>query len=236
MIVIPAVDVLEGGVVRLRRGHYGDVTRYGDDPAARVASFADQGAELVHVVDLAAARSGSMSAGLWGSVVATGVPVQAGGGVRDAGSAEALLEAGVARVVVGTAAVQMDDRLEEIFSIVGPDRLVVGLDVRNGRVRGSGWTDDGRPLAEVVGRLIAVGVQRVLVTGIEHDGMMDGPDQALLREVRALAPDMAIIASGGVGSLDDLAALTAGDWEAVIVGRALYEGAFTLAEAIAAAG
>lgn len=232
MNVIPAVDVLDGAVVRLRRGDYDQVTAYGDDPVVMVSSFGRQGAALVHVVDLAAARSGSVSPGLWESVVATGIAVQAGGGVRDAETAARLVSLGVARVVVGTAAVHPDGPLEEIVSAVDRSRLVVGLDVRAGRVRGSGWTDEGRPLIEVVDRLVTAGAGRVLVTGIETDGTLHGPDRALLRKVRDLAPDLAIIASGGVGTLEDVRALATGDWEAVIVGRALYEGAFTLPAAI----
>lgn len=236
MNVIPAVDVLDGGVVRLHQGRYAEVTRYGSDPASQAASFGREGADLVHVVDLAAARSGSMSPGLWERLVGTGVPIQAGGGVRTPVFAERLLGLGVSRIVVGTAAVRPDGPLEEIVAATGPARLVVGLDVREGRVRGSGWTDEGRPLGEVVERLLDASVERVLVTGIQTDGTMEGPDHHLLQQVRRQAPELAIIASGGVGELADVSTLAASGWEAVIVGRALYEGAFTLAEAMEAAG
>lgn len=235
MIIIPAVDVLDGAVVRLHQGKYDNATVYAGDPSGQVMSFSQAGAEIVHVVDLAAARSGSITAGLWEDVTATGVPIQAGGGVRSAGAARTLLEAGVSRVVVGTAAVRPDGPLEEIVTVTGPARLVVGLDVRDGRVRGSGWTDEGRPLDEVIGRLVAAGVRRALVTGIQTDGTMAGPDHRLLEEVRRSAPDLAIIASGGVGSLTDVSALAASGWEAAIVGRALYEGVFSLTDAIATA-
>lgn len=232
MKVIPAVDVLDGAVVRLHQGRYSEVTSYGRNPMSQVASFGRDGAESVHVVDLAAARSGSISFGLWEGLVQTGVGIQAGGGIRDADVAERLLRSGVRRVVVGTAAIRSDGPLEEILSVSGPSRLVVGLDVRDGHVRGSGWTDEGRPLREVVERLIEAGVERVLVTGIETDGTLQGPDHTLLAEVHRRAPGLAIIASGGVGNLVDLEALAASGWEAVIVGRALYEGVFTLAEAM----
>lgn len=235
MIVIPAVDVLDGAVVRLHQGRYSEVTSYGDDPSGQVAEFAHQGAGLVHVVDLAAARSGAMSPGLWETVTTAGVPVQAGGGIRDPETAARLRGLGVARVVVGTAAVRPDGPLEEIVAATGAGRLVVGLDVLDGRVRGSGWTDEGRPLAEVVDRLVQAGVQRVLVTGIETDGTMEGPNLALLAEVQGLAPGLSIIASGGVGSLDHLRILTGHRFEAVIVGKALYQGAFSLEEAMSAA-
>lgn len=235
MIVIPAVDMLDGSVVRLYQGRYEQVTTYSGDPRLQVEAFGQQGAGLVHIVDLAAARSGNMTNGVWEPLVAVGVSIQAGGGIRDPDIASSLLRAGVARIVVGTAAVDPAGPLEEIVAVAGPARLVVGLDVREGRVRGSGWTDEGRPLIEVVHRLVEAGVERVLVTGIISDGTMAGPDVRLLREVRSLAPQLAIIASGGVGTLHHLSGLARDDWEAVIVGRALYEGAFTLEEAMSAA-
>lgn len=231
MQIIPAVDVLDGRIVRLHRGRYDRATSYGDDPGAQVARFAEDGAEVVHVVDLSAARSGHPTQGLWEHLVDMGVPIQAGGGIRDAATAAALTNRGVARCVIGTAALSPEGPLREIIGTVGPDAVVVGLDVRDGRARGSGWTDMGRPLREVVEWIVSCGAVRALVTGIDTDGTMAGPDHALLNRVSELAPGMAILASGGVGSLDDIEQLAAAGWEAAIVGKALYEGAFTLPEA-----
>ena len=231
MHVIPAVDVLDGEVVRLNRGRFDEATRYSSDALAQVDAFAAQGAPLVHVVDLAGARSGRSTAKLWESLLVSDVRIQAGGGVRSAATASRLVDAGVSRVVVGTAAFDPRGPLDEMLSAVGTDRLVVALDVRDGRVRGSGWTDEGAPLAQIVDQLSVAGVSRVLVTQIERDGTLAGPDVALLDRVRNLAPGLAIVASGGVGSLEDVALLGTGDWEAVVVGKALYERRFTYAEA-----
>jgi phosphoribosylformimino-5-aminoimidazole carboxamide ribotide isomerase len=234
MDVIPAVDVLDGRVVRLRRGSYDDVTVYGDDPVAQAASWLAAGAAMVHLVDLAGARDGTHDVGLWRALGAAGLTFQVGGGIRTAGTARNAVVAGAARVVVGTAAVWEPAVLGEICAAVGAGKVVAAVDVRAGRATGAGWRDEGRSLADVLADVAAAGVVRALVTGIDRDGTMEGPDVALLAEAARLAPGMALIASGGVGALGHLEALAATPVEAVIVGRALYEGAFTIGEALAA--
>ncbi len=233
--MIPAVDALDGQVVRLARGSYDAVTRYGSDPAAQLKAWQAMGAELVHVVDLAAAKSGLRDAELLRSLGDAGVPFQLGGGIRSAADAAAVASAGAQRVVVGTAAVWSPATLDEILRSVGPQRVVAALDVLDGRARGEGWLDDGADVGAVARRLADQGVVRALVTGIRSDGMMTGPDLEVLAAVRTAAPGMALIGSGGVGRLDDLGALREAGAEAAIVGRALYEERFTLPEAIAAA-
>ncbi len=233
MQILPAVDVLDGAVVRLTRGDYDDVTVYGDDPVAMAVSFVADGADLVHVVDLAGARDGTHDLELWRRLGTAGIPYQVGGGIRDASRAEAAVAAGATRVVVGTAAVWAPAARTEILGAVGADAFVAALDVSDGRARGAGWTDEGRPLAEVAAELQSVGVRRALVTGIARDGMLTGPDVGVLDEVAAAAPELALIGSGGVGTLDDLRALARHGVEGAIVGRALYEGRFTVAEAVA---
>lgn len=228
--IIPAVDVLGGRVVRLLRGEYGEVTEYGDDPVARSVAWHEQGADLVHVVDLEGARSGRPDPALWGRLAEAGVRFQVGGGIRDAETASRALAAGASRVVLGTAAVWHPSVLEDIGA---PDRVVAAVDVRDGRAAGSGWEEDGRDLDAVLADLAARGVRRLLVTGIARDGTMEGPELGLLEAARR-AGRFGIIASGGVGALSDLQAVRAMRCEAVIVGRALYEGRFTLGEAIAA--
>jgi phosphoribosylformimino-5-aminoimidazole carboxamide ribotide isomerase len=231
--IIPAVDVLDGSVVRLARGDYEQVTVYSDDPVSTAVGFMGEGAALVHVVDLIGARDGTHDIGLWERLAAGGVVFQMGGGIRNADIASAAVTAGAARVVVGTAAVWDAVARDEILDAVGADRFVAALDVRDDKATGEGWRDEGRPLAEVADELAGAGIRRALVTGIARDGMLSGPDLAVLEVVRSVAPDMALIGSGGVGSLEDLATLRRTGAEGAIVGRAIYEGRFTVAEAVA---
>lgn len=234
MQVIPAVDVLEGQVVRLLRGNYAEVTQYGDDPVAAAQRWVDAGATLVHVVDLAGARSGEPDEELWRSLGSAGLPVQIGGGIRSVEAGVAAIAAGAERVVVGSAAVLDQTVVARLVAAVGGDAVVGAIDVRDGRARGSGWRDEGRDVAEVVGNVAGAGVERALVTGIVRDGSGEGPDLGLLDRVRRLAPGLRLIAAGGVGSLEDITRAAATGAEAVIVGRALYDGVFTLEEAGAA--
>lgn len=226
--IIPAVDVLDGRVVRLMHGDYDRVTVYADDPAAQARRWIDQGAAMVHVVDLAGAKTGKPDAALWTSLAAAGVTFQVGGGIRTADLARQALDAGAARVVMGTAAVWEPEILAEVGS---PDRVVAAVDVRGGRATGAGWLDAGRELGAVLDGLAAVGCIRMLVTGIGRDGTMEGPEMDLLRSVIGDGR-FAVIASGGVGALTDIAAVDALGCEGVIVGRALYEGRFSLTEAV----
>lgn len=236
MYVIPAVDMLNGKVVRLRRGSYDDVTTYGDDPARQLAAWGEQGARIVHVVDLAGARDGTGDDETWRRLGTTGVPFQIGGGIRTRETAEAAIAAGASRVVLGTAAVWEPDRVAEIVASVGAGQVVAAIDVRAGKATGAGWRDEGRELSDVLSDLTGAGVIRALATGIATDGTLEGPDVGLLKSVIELAPRLAVIASGGVGTLDDLSLLSDLSVEAAIVGRALYDGRFTFSEAARAAG
>ena len=230
--VIPAVDILDGRVVRLLHGDYGQVTRYSDDPVEVAGQWGEQGADLVHVVDLSGARSGRPDQRIWEKMAQAGISFQVGGGIRDPATARAALSAGAQRVVMGTAAVWNPQALAEIEPI---NRVVAALDIRAGRARGAGWLDKGRAVEATVAGLQAAGVERLLVTGIERDGAMTGPDLELVAQVLGLS-EMTVIASGGVGTVSDLEAVAEIGCEAAIVGRALYERRFTLAEAITAVG
>jgi phosphoribosylformimino-5-aminoimidazole carboxamide ribotide isomerase len=213
-------------------GDYERVTIYADDPVAQARTWMERGADLVHVVDLAGAKSGEPDISLWEKMAAAGVRFQVGGGIRNAEMARRALETGAARVVLGTAAVWDPAILAEVEA---PDRIVAAVDVKGGRATGAGWLDEGKDLSVVLDGLAGAGCERILVTGIGRDGTMEGPETDLLRAVVSDAR-FAVIASGGVGSLGDLAAVAALGCEGVIVGRALYEGRFSLPEALDAVG
>ena len=232
MQVIPAVDVLDGRVVRLQEGDFERRSSYGDDPVVMARHWVAEGADLLHVVDLNGARTGRPDPFLWRSLATARIPFQIGGGIRTLASARAAVTAGAQRVVLGSAAVWHPQLVGEIIDALGPRRVVAAVDVRAGRALGDAWMDEGLELAQVLARLVASGVQNVLATSVSRDGMMQGPDQELLDQIRRRAPSVAVIASGGVGSLDDLRALTLTGVGAVIVGRALYENRFTYQDAV----
>ena len=227
--VIPAIDVLEGRCVRLSEGRRERVTIEGGDPGEAAARFAAEGASWLHVVDLDGAFSGSPSAGLVERVAATGVPVQIGGGLRDLEAMQAALDAGAARVIVGTAALAVgkDSGLSHL-----EERLVVAVDARDGRVVTDGWVaESGISPRELAERCADAGIRRLLVTGTRRDGSLAGPDVELLADV--LEVGLPVLAAGGIASLDDLAGLRELGCEGAIVGSALWSGRFSLPEALA---
>lgn len=235
MNLYPAIDLLDGHCVRLRQGDYDRRTDYDDDPVGRARQFAADGAPWIHVVDLDAARSGEpVNREVIGRIVAAvGVPVQVGGGVRTRGDAEALWAAGVTRVVMGTAAMENPDLVAELV----PDGAVaVGLDARGRALAAHGWeADAGLDLLEAATRFGEMGVAALVVTEIGRDGMLEGPDLEGLAAVLAVTT-VPVVASGGVGSLADVEALTALDLDGVIVGRAIYDERLTVADAVAVLG
>jgi phosphoribosylformimino-5-aminoimidazole carboxamide ribotide isomerase len=239
----PAIDLRAGRAVRLLRGDYAAETVYSDDPVAVARSFEAAGARWIHVVDLDAARSGEAGNLEYVAAIARSVRcgVETGGGVRSVEAAERLIDAGVARVVIGTAAVERPELVTELAARY-PGRVAVGLDARGRRVAVKGWTETtGADLVDLTRRFEGEGVAALIVTEIGRDGTMAGPDLDQLTAVLdATAVD--VIASGGVGTLDDVAALAglrAGpngksrSLAGVIVGRAIYEGRFTVEEALA---
>ena len=230
--LIPAIDVLDGNVVRLERGDYEAVTVYGTDPVGTAQSFLDSGAPIVHVVDLEGARTGQADESLRWALGDGGIRFQTGGGLRAVADVTDAITDGAERAVVGTTAIWDMPELERMIAAVGPAALVVAVDVAGGRARGAGWLDEGRPLDVLLGELVAVGIERILVTAIKRDGMMKGPDLELL--ARSVESGLAVIASGGVGDLADLAAIVATGADGAIVGRAIYENRFTVAEAVVA--
>ncbi|HEX8004084.1 MAG TPA: bifunctional 1-(5-phosphoribosyl)-5-((5-phosphoribosylamino)methylideneamino)imidazole-4-carboxamide isomerase/phosphoribosylanthranilate isomerase PriA [Mycobacteriales bacterium] len=233
MILLPAVDVADGRAVRLVRGEAGTETSYGD-PLAAALAWQQAGAEWVHLVDLDAAFGRGSNRDLLADVVAAlDVHVELSGGIRDDDSLDAALATGAARVNLGTAALEDPDWVRDAIARVG-DRIAVGLDVRGTTLAARGWTREGGELFDVLERLDRDGCARYVVTDVGRDGTMTGPNLDLLRSVTA-ATTRPVVASGGVASLDDLRAIaTVPGVEGAIVGKALYAGAFTLEEALAA--
>jgi phosphoribosylformimino-5-aminoimidazole carboxamide ribotide isomerase len=236
LILYPAIDILGGEAVRLMRGDYSEETAYDSDPVDAAMRWAQDGAEFLHVVDLDGAKAGVPCNLEAVRRIATAVdcPIQVGGGLRDAASVNAVLKAGAKRVVIGTAALRDPAFLDEALRTHGGG-IVVSVDARDGRVSLAGWTESSeKDAAEAVGELGDRGVERFLFTSIEVDGTMEGPAIDELNRVAA-ATEAQVIASGGVGNLADLELMTrvaAPNVEGAIVGRALYERRFTVAQGI----
>jgi len=238
----PAIDLRAGRVVRLYQGDFDQETVYGLDPVAVAEGYAAAGARWIHMVDLDAARTGTPENRPVITAVAAAVGptvnLQASGGIRDRASAEELLACGVDRVVLGTAAVEFP---ELVCELAGHHRVAVGIDTRGRDVAVRGWTEGtGVDLFDLLARFTASGVAAVIVTDISRDSTLEGPDLEGLASVLD-ATDIPVIASGGVGGLADLKALATLEasghrLEGAIVGKALYEGRFTVEEAIAACG
>lgn len=229
MLVIPAVDILDGKVVRLQRGQREKVQVFADDPVEAASGWARAGARFLHVVNLNAAFGEAVDlvplcARLARSV---GVPFEIGGGIRSAAAAEAYLKAGACRVIVGTSTVRDSKTFLDILHGVGGERVVVAVDVKQGRVATHGWTATVDLAAtDLAGLIRGLGIGRLMVTDVERDGMMAGPNIELMRDV-ARVSGLPVIASGGIASIEDLRrlkAVSSSGIEGAIVGRALYEG------------
>ena len=240
MPLFPAIDLRGGQCVRLVQGDYGRETVYGDDPVAQAFAFQEAGAAWLHIVDLDAARTGEpVNRPVVADVAAAlDIPVQAGGGVRTVDDARALFDAGVARVVMGTAAVESPDLVASVAAI---GSVAVGLDLRGDEVAVRGWTaGSGLGLEEALDRFATLGTDAFVITRIERDGTLEGPDLSGLRDALE-STGIDVVASGGVGRPSDLTDLA--DLEVdgrrlagIIIGRALYEGTVDLATAVEAMG
>lgn len=237
--VIPAIDLRGGRVVRLRQGDYARETVFADDPVELAGHYADEGAKWLHVVDLDGARSGRFGnlAAIESICRIGSLQVQAGGGVRGVDDLQRLYTVGVARVVVGSVAVQDPHATATWLEQFGPEKVVLALDVRNEagawRLAVQGWTQDAGVELDILADFYArAGARHVLCTDIARDGTLGGFNLALYRELRERGADFAVQASGGACSLDDVRKVRAAGAQAVILGRALLEGRFTLREAL----
>jgi phosphoribosylformimino-5-aminoimidazole carboxamide ribotide isomerase len=235
--VLPAIDLRAGRVVRLAKGDFAHETVYGTDPREVARSFVKAGARWIHVVDLDGARSGKRrQTEAVARIVAAagpGVSCEVAGGMRDEGAVAAALVAGAARAVVGTAALRDPEFLLRLVTLFGAERIAVALDVRDGMAVGEGWVAGapGVPADETLSALADRGARTFIVTAIERDGMLSGPDLDLLGRMIAVGRGD-VIASAGISSLEDITAVRALGCAGAIVGRAIYEGHVNLADAV----
>ncbi|HEY5044444.1 MAG TPA: 1-(5-phosphoribosyl)-5-[(5-phosphoribosylamino)methylideneamino]imidazole-4-carboxamide isomerase [Solirubrobacteraceae bacterium] len=238
MILYPAIDILDGSAVRLVKGDFDAKKIYDEDPLAAARGWTEAGASYLHVVDLDGAKTGAPVNldHLERIVDVLGVPVQYGGGLRSARAVSDALRAGAARVILGTAAFTRTGLLEQVLAEHGPERVLVSVDVRGGHVTTAGWTETTAiTTAAVIDSLAARGARELVFTNVDRDGMLEGPDLEEVRRV-AEAAQGSLIYSGGIGQLSDLQGLVElgeASLEGVIVGKALYERRFTVAQALA---
>ena len=235
MLIFPAIDLFEGKAVRLYQGDYAQMTVYSEDPPALASDFLAAGATCLHVVDLEGARSGATpNLDTVRALAQSGLFTEVGGGVRSMAVVEAYLSAGVGRVILGTAAVTDEGFLKEALEAYG-ERIAVGADFRDGCVAIKGWTEKtALPALDFCRRMEALGVKTLICTDISRDGAMKGANRDLYRRLTA-ALTLDIIASGGVSTLEDIAALKAQGLAGAIIGKAYYTGAVDLKKAIEAA-
>lgn len=237
LVLFPAVDIVDGKAVRLHQGEAGTETDYGQ-PLDNALKFQEAGAEWLHLVDLDAAFGrGNNRAIIKELIASVDLKVELSGGIRDTAALEAALEIGAARVNIGTAAIENPEWTADIIRQHG-DAVAVGLDVRGEMLAGRGWTKEGRSLWDVIDELQAAGCSRYVVTDINTDGTLSGPNTELLQKI-ASATGTPVTASGGISSLDDLVALrklVPAGVDSAIIGKALYAGRFTMSEALDVAG
>ncbi|WP_283125425.1 1-(5-phosphoribosyl)-5-[(5-phosphoribosylamino)methylideneamino]imidazole-4-carboxamide isomerase [Providencia stuartii] len=239
-MIIPALDLIDGNVVRLHQGDYAKQTDYGNDPLPRLQQYEQQGAKLLHLVDLTGAKDPQKRqiTLLKKLLAGVSVPVQVGGGIRSEEDVKALLEAGATRVVIGSTAVTQPELVKTWFERYGGEAIVLALDVRINQqgmkeIAISGWQENSNlSLEQAIDMYQPYGLKHVLCTDISKDGTLTGSNVNLYQEISQQYPDIALQASGGIGCLADIAKIPSSGAAGVIVGRALLEGKFTVAEAI----
>ncbi|MDC9598250.1 1-(5-phosphoribosyl)-5-[(5-phosphoribosylamino)methylideneamino]imidazole-4-carboxamide isomerase [Xenorhabdus anantnagensis] len=239
-MIIPALDLIDGNVVRLHQGDYAQRRDYGSSPLPRLQQYEQEGANLLHLVDLTGAKNPTKRqiALLKELLAGVTVPVQVGGGIRSEADVKTLLEAGASRVVIGSTAMTQPELVKQWFHRYGADAIVLALDIRINadgikQVAISGWQENSNATLEyVIEQYLPVGLKHVLCTDISRDGTLSGSNIALYQEISQQYPQIQFQASGGIGSLSDISPLPASGVAGVIVGRALLEGKFTLTEAI----
>lgn len=235
MVILPAIDLKDGKCVRLRQGRVDDVTVYGDDPAAQAKDWAEQGGRELHVVDLDGAFAGTPrhAETIARIIAAFGGPVEVGGGLRTPEALAAVIEAGAARAIIGSAALDDPEFLSKAVELYG-EKIAVGIDARDGYVQTKGWVETTRVKATDLAAAVArLGVKTIIYTDTATDGMLGGPNLTQMAAICDAAPTCAVTASGGVSSpfdVENLKALERANLRAAIVGKALYDGRTTLRE------
>jgi len=241
MIIFPAIDIRGGKCVRLRQGDYQQETVYGDDPAAQARAWAEAGAEFLHLVDLDGAKEGRPAnlQSLRKIAAAIKIPCELGGGIRTEADAKEVLAAGASRVILGTVACEKAELVKSLLKSCGPEKLVLGIDAKNGKVAVRGWLQDsGLEVLSLAQKFAEMGVIRIIYTDIATDGMLSGPNLKAVSALCEHVPSCKIIASGGVSCADDIRALCSlgkKNLEGAIVGKALYDGRVSMAELLDAA-
>lgn len=230
MLVIPAIDLLDGKVVRLQKGDYNKVTVYNDDPVAEARKFKEAGFSYIHVVDLNGAKEGSfVNLDVIKEIIAdTGLRIQTGGGIRTFDDGKQLLDQGIGRVICSSMAVKNNEDWYRLIETYG-DRAVLGMDLKDGQVAYGGWLETSdQTIAGFLEPMIQRGLKTVLSTDISRDGMLSGPNLELYRDLQNEFPDLDFIASGGVSNAEDLKELEALEMYGVVVGKAYYENRLSL--------
>lgn len=233
MIILPAIDLKDGAVVRLYKGSFDTVHQVASDPVTVARAFQEAGAKWMHMVDLDGARDGvRRNADLVRAVSDLGLQVELGGGIRSMADLEAVFALGVTRAVIGSAAVSNPDLVAQAIAAYGADRIAVGIDARDGKVKTSGWeVDSGLDFLEFAQSMVNLGVKKMIFTDIETDGMLSGPSFGRLRELQQ-AVSCDLIASGGVSCNRDIVELEQMGLYGAIIGKAYYAGAIDLAQAV----
>ncbi len=241
MKIIPAIDLRGGNCVRLFHGDYSQETIYGNNPGEQAVKWAQAGAELIHVVDLDGAKAGHIVNidSIAAICKSTSVPCELGGGIRTIEDAEMAFQAGICRVILGTVACKNPALAGEFVQKFGPERVVVGIDAKNGKVAVQGWTEtSGTDSLTLAKSLFGLGIRHIIYTDIATDGALCGPNWKAIRTLAEELPDCGIVASGGISSAEDISVLRKlelSNLEGVIVGKALYDGRVTFSDLLIAA-
>lgn len=233
MIILPAIDLKDGKVVRLYKGDFDTVHQVADDPVATAQAFYDAGARYIHMVDLDGAKDGRRrNSDIVRAVARVGLRVELGGGLRTMADIEAVFEMGVYRAVIGSAAVTDRKLVADAVARFGADRIAVGIDTQNGKVKTAGWMEDsGLDYLQFAREMEVIGVKNIIFTDIDTDGTLSGPSMKRLEELKC-AVSCQITASGGVSCNEDICALKALDMYGAIIGKAYYAGTINLAQAV----